>query len=29
VGGVELELPAQPDAHWLAGLVVALDRRSY
>jgi hypothetical protein len=26
---VELELPAQPDAHWLAGLVVALDRRSY
>ena len=28
VGGVELELPAHPDAHWLVGLIVALERRS-
>jgi transposase len=29
VGGVELELPAHPDAYWLAGLVVALEQRSH
>lgn len=28
MGGVELELPAHPDAHWLAGLVAALAQRS-
>jgi hypothetical protein len=30
-GGVELELelPAHPDAHWLAELVVALEQRSH
>ena len=28
MGGVELELPAHPDAHWLVGLVVALAQRS-
>ena len=29
VGGVELELPAHPDAHWLVGLVMALEQRSH
>lgn len=29
LGGVELELSAHPDAHWLAELVVALERRSH
>lgn len=29
VGGVELELPAHPDAHWLVGLIVALEQRSH
>ena len=28
VGGLELELPAHPDPHWLVGLIVALERRS-
>jgi len=27
--GVELQLPAHPDAHWLAELVVALEQRSH
>lgn len=26
MGSIELELPAHPDAHWLAGLVVALEQ---
>ena len=29
VGGLELELPAHPDAHWLVGLVMALEQRSH
>lgn len=29
MGGIELELPAHPDAHWLAGLVVALEQRNH
>jgi hypothetical protein len=29
VGGISLELPAHPDAHWLVRLVVALEQRSY
>lgn len=28
VGGLELELPAHPDPHWLVGLIVAMERRS-
>jgi transposase-like protein len=28
VGGIELELPAHPDAHWLVGVVEALAQRS-
>ena len=28
VGGLELELPAHPDPHWLVGLVMALEQRS-
>jgi len=29
MGGIELELPTHPDAHWLAGLVVALEQRNH
>ena len=29
VGEISLELPAHPDAHWLVGLVVALEQRSH
>lgn len=29
VGGIELELPAHPDPHWLVGLVVAMEQRSH
>jgi hypothetical protein len=29
VGGLELELSAHPDAHWLVGLVMALEQRSH
>ena len=29
VGGIELELPAHPDPHWLVGLVVAMEQRGH
>jgi transposase len=29
LGGIELELPAHPDPHWLVGLVVAMEQRGH